>query len=57
MVGDTDNDAQGAQALGVDFLAVSFGFGYGKGEMPDSYPCIGTADSPQEIIQRIDEVC
>lgn len=57
MIGDTDNDAQGAYALGVDFLAVSYGFGYRKGEMPDRYPCIGTADTTQEILQRIDEVC
>ena len=55
--GDTDNDAQGEQALGVDFLAVSFGFGYQKGEMPERYPCIGIADTAQEILQRIDEAC
>lgn len=57
MVGDTDNDAQGAHALGIDFLAVSFGFGYQKGEKPDQYPCIAVADTTQEILQRIDEVC
>ena len=29
MVGDSKHDATGAEALGVDFAGVSFGFGFG----------------------------
>ena len=32
MIGDTNNDAIGAQKQGIDFLAVTYGFGYKKDE-------------------------
>ena len=54
MIGDTDNDAAGAKAMGVDFLAVSFGFGYRKGERVSDYPSIGTADTAYDILKIID---
>ena len=54
MIGDTDNDAAGAQRIGVDFLAVTFGFGYRPGERVENYPCVAMADTPLEILNRID---
>jgi phosphoglycolate phosphatase len=54
MVGDTDNDAAGADKIGVDFLGVGFGFGYRPGDMIEDHPSIGLADTPIEIMNFID---
>ena len=51
MVGDTDNDKIGAENAGVDFLAVTFGFGY----KPDNKSDCFTADSCHEIEKIIFE--
>jgi phosphoglycolate phosphatase len=51
MVGDTDNDKIGAENAGVDFLAVTFGFGY----KPDNKSDCFTADSCREIEKIIFE--
>ena len=51
MIGDTDNDKIGAEKTGVDFLAVTFGFGYKPG---DELECL-TADSYEEIERIIFE--
>ena len=48
MVGDTDNDAIGAEGIGVDFLAVTFGFGFKPGEeIP--YPHVHVSDTAADI--------
>ena len=49
MVGDTDYDAIGAQEANVPFLAVSYGFG--NKEKMLSYPHIGIAEKPMDIIE------
>ena len=51
MVGDTDNDKIGAENAGVDFLAVTFGFGY---KPEDTLNCL-TANSCREIEEIIFE--
>ncbi|MDY6325299.1 MAG: HAD hydrolase-like protein [Catonella sp.] len=56
MVGDTDNDAEGAEGIGVDFLAVTFGFGYEPGEVITNHPCIGSVDKAIQILDVIDKV-
>ncbi|MBQ6575044.1 MAG: HAD hydrolase-like protein [Lachnospiraceae bacterium] len=49
MVGDSDNDAQGAAELGIAFIGVTYGFGFaGKADV-DAFPNIGCASSCKEI--------
>ncbi len=48
MVGDTDNDAIGAEGIGVDFLAVTFGFGFKPGE-EITYPHVHVSDTAADI--------
>ena len=49
LIGDTDNDAEGAAAAGVQFLAVTYGFGFRTPEDVSGFAHIGTADSPLRI--------
>ena len=49
LVGDTENDAEGAAAAGVQFLAVTYGFGFRSTADVQACTPIGTADSPRAI--------
>ena len=49
LIGDTENDAAGADQAGVRFIAVTYGFGYTSAEDTGNYPCAGAADSPADI--------
>lgn len=52
MVGDTFHDASAAQQSGVDFIAVTFGYGYRAG---DSVPsAVGIAHNMAEILRLIE---
>ena len=53
MIGDTAEDARGATIAGVDFVAVTYGFGFTDREELKDYPCIGTAATPAEILPFI----
>jgi len=53
LVGDTDHDAKGAAHAGVDFIAVTYGFGYRTAADVKDYPYIGVADSPRRILESI----
>lgn len=55
MIGDTDNDAEGAKCVGIRFIAVTYGFGFCAGEELTEYPCIGVADRPLMIADVITE--
>lgn len=48
LVGDTLHDALGAKQAGIDFIAVTYGFGFRKNDTIP-YPCVGVADKPVEI--------
>lgn len=50
MVGDTLHDANGAKELGVDFIGVSFGFGF-HGE--DANGITNMAHTPEEVLNFI----
>ena len=52
MVGDTHHDGLGAETLGVDFLAVTFGFGYKKASDVIEKNT-GIANSPLDIAKII----
>ena len=53
MVGDSDNDATGAAEIGAKFLGVTYGFGFKKREDIFQFDAIGTADTPEGIIDII----
>ncbi|MCQ2291987.1 MAG: HAD hydrolase-like protein [Bacteroidales bacterium] len=53
LVGDTLHDAIGAQEAGVDFLGVTYGFGFTSREDVDKYPNIGCAKKVNEIFSLI----
>lgn len=50
MIGDSDNDAIGAQKLHMNFLGVTYGFGFKTPEDIKAYPSIGYAQRPVDII-------
>lgn len=59
MVGDSDNDALGAEKIGVNFLGVTYGFGFSSKKDVDMYPSIGcvstAADIPDYFIFKKDD--
>ncbi len=53
MVGDSDNDALGADEIGVDFIGVTYGFGFFCGQDVNEYRNIGVAVSPRDLVGLI----
>lgn len=53
MVGDSDNDAIGAEKIGVDFIGVTYGFGFKNREDIQKFKAIGAADTALEILKMI----
>lgn len=53
MVGDTAHDARGAAEIGVDFIGVTFGFGFRTEADLDLYPNVGCAQTPLDILRPI----
>ncbi|MDY4611599.1 MAG: HAD-IA family hydrolase [Sphaerochaetaceae bacterium] len=54
MIGDTPHDLIGAQAAGVDLLAVDYGFGFPRGVDLSAEPgVVGVAGSPAAILPII----
>lgn len=51
MIGDSDNDAVGAQGAGTAFLGVTYGFGFRTAEDVDRFPNIGAAASASEAAE------
>jgi len=53
MVGDTDGDRLGAERAGVDFIGVTYGFGYKtRADVMSGY-AVGAAETPIEILELI----
>lgn len=50
MIGDTSFDAIGAEGMGVDFLGVTYGFGFRTSEDVMKYKSIGSADTCMELL-------
>lgn len=50
MIGDSDNDAIGAAAIGVNFIAVTYGFGFENATEAMRFPNLGTAASAAELV-------
>lgn len=55
MVGDTVHDAIGAEKLGVDFIGVTYGFGFKKMEEELSVKNIGFVSHPLEILNLVEK--
>lgn len=53
MVGDSSYDAQGAEQVGVDFLGVTYGFGFQSKSDVLKYNAVGCAALPEEILPFI----
>ena len=53
LVGDTEHDAVGAANAGVDFIGVTFGFGFKTESDVGGYPNIGCIDSLEQIVELI----
>ena len=53
MVGDTDQDAAGAEELGVPFIGVTYGFGFQSKQDVFPYQTVGMADTPLELADII----
>lgn len=53
MVGDSDNDAMGAEEIKVAFIGVTYGFGFGSHEDVNVYKNIGSADTPSQIVRIV----
>lgn len=49
MIGDTDNDAIGADKIGMNFLGVIYGFGFKNPNDVKQYPSIGSVDNAEDI--------
>ena len=55
MIGDSDNDAIGAEALGIKFIGVTYGFGFETANQVLAYPSLGSADTTYEILNFFKE--
>lgn len=49
MVGDSDNDARGARDIGIDFIGVTYGFGFKTREDVNKFPNQGKACDTIEL--------
>lgn len=56
MVGDSDNDAVAAEQLGMQFIGVTYGYGFKSEADVAKYPHIACVDSPLELKQSIKEL-
>jgi len=55
MIGDTFYDGAAADELGIDFIAVTYGFGFKKGEQIGNINISSYADSPLDIINYLNK--
>lgn len=53
MIGDTIHDANGAAQIGIDFIGVTYGFGFKKKDDLEKLPFVGCAKTPIEILDYI----
>ena len=53
MIGDSSYDAIGAEKLGIDFLGVTYGFGFKSQADVMKYNAIGAVDSPIDILKYV----
>lgn len=49
MVGDSDSDAKGAKEIGINFIGVTYGFGFRNAEDVQLYPNAGVARDTESL--------
>ena len=49
LIGDSDNDAIGAGEAGLDFIGVTYGFGFHSREDVEKFPVAGIAETVEEL--------
>lgn len=50
MIGDSSYDAIGAQKVGIDFIGVTYGFGFQSVDSVLQAGAVGSADTPRDLI-------
>lgn len=50
MIGDSSYDAIGAQKMGIDFIGVTYGFGFQSADEVLRFKAVGAADVPRELV-------
>lgn len=53
MIGDSDNDAIGANQIGISFIGVTYGFGFETSKDVMKFPNVGCAKKPIEILNYL----
>lgn len=53
MIGDSDNDAIGANELGIDFIGVTYGFGFESRKDVDAFSNVGCVETPLELSELL----
>lgn len=53
MIGDSDNDAIGADHIGIEFVGVTYGFDFAKPEDVQKFPSVGCADNPIDLLSML----
>lgn len=51
MIGDSYHDADGARQVGIDFIGVTYGFGFQTKEDINQISCSFFADTPRDLLQ------
>lgn len=54
MIGDTKHDAIGAQGMGIDFLGVTYGFGFRSAADAAEYGAVGCVDKAVDLLGYFD---
>ncbi len=49
LIGDSKYDAIGAEQTGIDFIAVTYGFGFKTKDEANQFPNVSVVDSPERI--------
>lgn len=50
MIGDSDNDAIGAQGIGTHFIGVTYGYGFKSADDVNKFTNVGIANNTKELI-------
>jgi phosphoglycolate phosphatase len=56
LIGDSSYDALGAQEAGIDFLGVTYGFGFSSLSDANYYPNIGCAETVKDVLNIISSI-
>lgn len=56
LIGDTEHDALGAETLGIDFIGVTYGFGFKNQEDICKYKNIGMASNSTNILKNLTNI-